>query len=86
MNTTHVLPKKLLKSITNIWDLFFNSLFNLFVKLQGNPKNHFIKISSQVMRQVKSSGKLNEHIIGQGGKKPMIEKKSYKKYARKDNC
>ncbi len=26
------------------------------------------------MKQVKSNGKLNEHIISQGGKKPMIEK------------
>ncbi len=26
------------------------------------------------MKQVRSSGKLNQHIISQGGKKPMIEK------------
>jgi hypothetical protein len=38
------------------------------MKIQGNPKNHFIKTSNQVMKQVKSSGKLNEHIISQGGK------------------
>ncbi len=62
------IAKKLLKSTTNIWDLFLNSPFNLFMKIQGNPKNHFIKTSNQVMKQVKSSGKLNEHIISQGGK------------------
>jgi hypothetical protein len=36
-------------------------------------KAHLIKTSSQVMKQVKSRGKLNAHIVNQSGEKPMIE-------------
>jgi hypothetical protein len=53
---------------------FVSLPLNLFVKIQGNAKYHFIKTLSQVMKQVRSNGKLNEHIISQGDKKPMIEK------------
>jgi hypothetical protein len=44
--------KKLLKPIIGIWDLF-HSLVNLFMKVERNPKDHFIIISSRVMKQVK---------------------------------
>jgi hypothetical protein len=43
--------KKLLKPVIGIWDLS-NSLVNLFMKVQRNPKDHFIIISSQVTKQV----------------------------------
>jgi hypothetical protein len=38
-------------------------------------KDHFIKTSSQAMKQIKSNGKLNEHTTSQSGKKPMIERR-----------
>jgi len=54
MHTPHVpQKKKLLKPKVGIWDAFFNSPPNLLMKIQGNPKAHFIKISNQVEKQVK---------------------------------
>jgi hypothetical protein len=38
------------------------------MKLQGNPKDYFIETSSQIAKQIKSSGKPNEHTISQSGK------------------
>jgi hypothetical protein len=53
---------------------FSNRPPNLFIKVQGNPKDCFNLTSSQVSKQVKS----NEHIINQSGKKPMIERRPTK--------
>jgi hypothetical protein len=41
----------------------------LFMKVERNPKDHFIIISSRVMKQVKWSGKPSEHTINQSGKR-----------------
>jgi hypothetical protein len=38
------------------------------MKIQGNPKDHFIETSSQIVKQIESSGKPSEHIISQSGK------------------
>lgn len=66
MHTPHV-SQKYLWSTSGVWDLFSNSIFNLFMKVKGNPKDHFIETSSQIVKQIKSSGKPSEHTISQGG-------------------
>jgi hypothetical protein len=67
--TSHSI-KELIKCTTSIWDLLSNSLPNLFMKVQGHPKRPFYRnFKSQIMRQVSSSGKLNENTINQTGKK-----------------
>jgi hypothetical protein len=38
------------------------------MKVQGNLKDHFIETSSQITKQIKSSGKPSEHTISQSGK------------------
>ncbi len=38
------------------------------MKVQGNPKDHFIETSSQIAKRIKSSGKPSEHTISQSGK------------------
>ncbi len=67
MHTPHISQKNLWPTI-GVWDLFSNSLFNLFMKLQGNPKDYFIETSSQIAKQIKSSGKPSEHTISQSDK------------------
>jgi hypothetical protein len=48
MHTPHVpKKKKLLKPKVGTWDRLFNSPPNLFMKIEENPKAHFIKMSSQ---------------------------------------
>ncbi len=67
MHTPHISQKKLWPTIS-VWGLFSDSLFNLFMKVQGNLKDHFIETSSQITKQIKSSGKPSEHTISQSGK------------------
>jgi hypothetical protein len=62
------ISQKNLWPTTGVWDLFSNSLFNLFIKVQGNLKDQFIETSSQIVKQIKSSGKPSEHTISQSGK------------------
>ncbi len=47
MHTPHV-QHKTIDTYNYAWDLFSNFPFNLFMKVQGNPKNQFIKTSNQI--------------------------------------
>jgi hypothetical protein len=51
---------KLLRPSPSICDFFSNSLPNLLIKVQANPKEHFIITSSQIAKQVESNEKLSD--------------------------
>jgi hypothetical protein len=58
-----------------------NSPPNLLMKIQENPKAHFIKMSSQVEKHVKKV-----HAISQNAKNTMNERRSTRKMREKTNA
>jgi hypothetical protein len=59
---THHLHKNILKPIVGVWDFLSNSFLNKFIKVQGNLKDHFIKTSSQAIKQIKWKTKWTHHM------------------------